>query len=369
MLRISLALASLCVCLLLAGSALGLVPDRDTAVIQGRKSLCEALAINCSLAAGQKDTSTIEAATRAIVKRNEDILSAGVRTADGKMAVTVNDHAAHWNVDPAEPSTPTHMHVPIYQGNQQWGTVEVAFEPLEYSEGVWSWLGGPLTRLVLFFLTAGFVLIYLYLRISFRRANRGNGKVMPDRVRDTLNTVGEGVLVLDKDERIALANDAFARSVGQTPAQLQGRKASDLAWVQTKPEVEQDEYPWLRVLREGRRQLGVILGLRTIGHGLRILSINSTGILGDDGVCRGALATFNDLTSVETKNAQLKKLVQRIKRRSARFPARKPNCRSPRKAAESANKAKSEFLANMSHEIRTPMNGIIGMTDLALDTR
>lgn len=42
---------------------------------------------------------------------------------------------------------------------------------------------------------------------------------------------------------------------------------------------------------------------------------------------------------------------------------------SAKEAAEMANKAKSEFLANMSHEIRTPMNGIIGMTELALDTR
>jgi PAS domain S-box-containing protein len=37
--------------------------------------------------------------------------------------------------------------------------------------------------------------------------------------------------------------------------------------------------------------------------------------------------------------------------------------------AEEATRAKSEFLANMSHEIRTPMNAIIGMTELALETK
>ena len=42
--------------------------------------------------------------------------------------------------------------------------------------------------------------------------------------------------------------------------------------------------------------------------------------------------------------------------------------RASAKALE-ANKAKSEFLANMSHELRTPMNGVLGMLDIALDSR
>ena len=42
---------------------------------------------------------------------------------------------------------------------------------------------------------------------------------------------------------------------------------------------------------------------------------------------------------------------------------------SARARAEAATVAKGEFLANMSHEIRTPMNAIIGMTDLALQTK
>ena len=54
---------------------------------------------------------------------------------------------------------------------------------------------------------------------------------------------------------------------------------------------------------------------------------------------------------------------------NARLVAANQRANEMAAAADTANAAKSEFLANMSHEIRTPLNGIIGMTNLALDTK
>jgi len=66
--------------------------------------------------------------------------------------------------------------------------------------------------------------------------------------------------------------------------------------------------------------------------------------------------TFPDPRQIlEAAPAAIKKLVEELREEKAR--------------AEESNRAKGEFLANMSHEIRTPLNGIIGMTELAMDTR
>ena len=94
--RISLGLACLTLTVLFAAALLGLVPDHESALLQGRKELCEAIAIHCSAAARRKDVAFITETLDTLVRRCRAILSATVRDANGKMIVEAGDQFAEW---------------------------------------------------------------------------------------------------------------------------------------------------------------------------------------------------------------------------------------------------------------------------------
>jgi len=303
--RISIGLASLTMSLLFIAQSLGLMPDRDQAILDGRKSLCEAFAVNCCLAAQRNDLETIRVATMALVKRNDAIVSAAVRREGGEVVVSAGDHA-HWNPGDATHSSSTHVQVPILAGKSRWGTVEIQFQPL--SNGL---LADPAFRLIGFVAGTALLAFTFYLKRTLRHLDPSS--VIPDRVRATLDTLSEGVLVLDNDERIVMANKAFARSTGRSADELQGQSVPAIQWQLATPNTEAVEFPWAISIREGSSQTGVMLALESGVEGRRTFTVNSTPILGPDGRRRGALATFDDVTSIERQNLKLEQMLQALK--------------------------------------------------------
>jgi diguanylate cyclase (GGDEF)-like protein/PAS domain S-box-containing protein len=302
--RISIGLVLLTTCILLAGDVIGLTPGRQEALLDARKRFCETMAVNFALAAHRNDLEMVKAGLELIVDRNEDVLSAALRKADGRVIVQAGDHQLHWQGFSADRSTPTHAHVPIFQGEQRWGTVEVAFTPLTESglAGLWA---SPLARLCCFVALMGFVTYFFFMKRTLRHLDPS--AVIPARVKAALDVLAEGVVLLDEKERIVLANAAFAEKIGREAGSLMGKRVTDLGWFVPKTCERPDDYPWRRAMRQGEMETGTPLVHSCATGEVLTFMVNGAPIIDNGGRLRGALATFDDVTEMEKQNERLEK--------------------------------------------------------------
>jgi PAS domain S-box-containing protein len=339
--HIAVGLAFLVASSLLGASFLGLVPDRAGAMREGRAALTESLAISTTAMLARGDARMAESTLRTVVKRNAQLLSAGLRRADGTLALEVGDHQRLWTDPGGQASTDTEMHVPIMAGSTDLGRLELRYAPL-HGDGPLGFLQAPLFLLVLAVSLGCSIMFYLYLGKVLRHLDPS--EAIPGRVRAALDTLAEGLLVIDRKQNIVLANQSFAALLGCEPDSLLGRSAGALPWTAHDGQaLGQRNLPWLAQLQRGAEGANGMIMLRD-SHGMqRMFVINCAPVHGARGKPNGVFISLNDVTEIERNKVLL---------------------HQAKDEAEAASRAKSEFLANMSHEIRTPMNAILGFTEL-----
>ena len=230
--------------------------------------------------------------------------------------------------------------VPLLTADQDvWGYVELRFqEPPILTQLA----NSEVVPLIAFTGTLCFIVFYAYLSRMLKHLDPS--RAIPPRVRSALDTMAEGLLVLDRKQHIVLANQALADIVGQEVDTLLGAKVDQLRWLSTQgDDLDTRSTPWAHCLANGQPKREAAVCLVDRDQIRRTFLVNCSPVMVSAGKLGGVLVSLDDVTQLEQKKHELARA---------------------RDAAESANQAKSDFLANMSHEIRTPLNAILGFTEV-----
>lgn len=309
--RISIGLTLFTMSLLLTAELIGFFPDPYKQVLEMRKKVCESLAIFCSLSLQKGDLEGIRTTMQVLSHRNPDILSTGLRDLEGTLLMETGEHKSHWKDKGNELSTATNILVPVFKNETRWGTFEVGFKPV-YPGGIAALLAYPIVRVVVFILPLAFLGYLLLMKRSLRYLDPS--AVIPERVKSALDAFVEGVVVLDKNERIILANKSFSEKIGKPAASLIGCKASELQWISPKSQDAPQALPWQQVMLNNQSKSGVPLSFALAPDGICKFMVSGSPIKDDAGAIRGALATFDDVTELEKRNDQLQEMFKALQK-------------------------------------------------------
>ncbi len=305
--RISFSMTMLVISLLLVSDVLSLFPKNDNNALTERKFIAETLAVHVAMELEEEDAEKISELLRTTVTRNSLVESVAVRRADGTFVDSYGTHQQYWNLEPLDRSTPTHVQVPLFEGDSQIATVEIRYQAINAGRSLLD-QRASFASVIIFVAISGFGVFCVFLKKTLRELDPD--AVIPERVRKALDTLAEGLLIINRDGEIVFSNAAFARTTGIDAAELAGKNCEALEWELDESSI----LPWQPLLNGGEISSGASIKLNTGYQQVSTFTVNATPIVARADEIRGALITFNDITEVEIKNAELRNALVKLEK-------------------------------------------------------
>ena len=162
LLWISFGLVSLTLSILLMSDlAVNLISDQAVQIFEYRQKYSEAVAVQYSLLAENGDSRSIQKALDLLVGRNDDILSVALLVGNQEIFAKAGPHHDIWDQPPGDSSTPDHIQVPIFNGAERWGTVQIRFRSIDGGDW-WALKDDPWVRFLVLVVGSAFLGYFLY---------------------------------------------------------------------------------------------------------------------------------------------------------------------------------------------------------------
>ena len=301
---LTVGLVSILVSALLGASWLGLLPDTQRAEASSRTALVEVLAAGSMGSLAAQDLAAVSDLLRFALERNASMRSAAVRRADGALLVVAGEHEQAWAGDASVASTPTRITMPLYADGTRWGGLEVAFHAQR--AGLLGALFDPRAVAVALIALTCFVSFYLYLGRMLSQLDPS--RAVPDRVRNALDTLAEGLMLIDGEGRVVLANATLCELLGRSPQALAGKPASALGWFAGDGgAIDAADLPWTRALAQTRPLKLQPVSLTDAAGERRSFLANCAPVGGESGEApAGVLVSLDDVTELQRTEARLR---------------------------------------------------------------
>lgn len=275
---------------------------RLQSLLESRASVAEQLAAAVSLHMRRQDQAAIKQQLEHYLEHTPQALTARIVRFDGLVLGSVGDHEKSWHLPPKGGSNLANMRIAIRRDGREWGNLEAAFV-----EGT-SHFGGEWKGLIDMMLIMGidFIAFTIVLRRTISVLDPSS--TVPRRVRNTLDTIAGGVVVLDGQQRIVLANEAFARYFAELPNALVGKSLDDFAW-QTD---DVNKRPWRRAIEDKELCSGETLLLRNPEQSEKWFVVNATPVYDSSDKLAGALISFEDVTILQEQRQTLVEAMQEL---------------------------------------------------------
>lgn len=134
-----------------------------------------------------------------------------------------------------------------------------------------------------------------------------------DQFSQILNNMMDGIVVQNSEGKIVEFNKMALEILGISDGQLLGRDSFDPRWKAIKENGESfsgDEHPAMKVIKTGKAQCGVVMGIMSGKGDLRWLLINAIPIDAIDGL--RVVSTFSDITIQKEYERELSKYAERL---------------------------------------------------------